>query len=384
MFEFESEDQLEVRRAVRKISESELPKYQTDEWYGKVPLPFFREAAKLGLAGLSVSEEHGGLGADPVTVMIAREELAKVDMGPAIFISVHNMVSGLINKFGNDSQRSSLLPPLAAGEKLGAFCLSEPNAGSDAGNLSTRYDTDGEEFILNGEKCWITSAGWADLYLTFARTTGSKGKDGISAFIVPSDTPGLTISEPEKKMGCELSPIASVNYENVRLPKEALLSDELKGYRVALGGLAGGRINIAAIANGVSKAALTLGLRHLKERKQFGEPLIHFQGLQFMLSDLHMQLEAAELLTWQAAKVLHETPNSRQNRLFPSEAKCFATDTAMKITTDAVQFLGGAGYVREYGVEKLMRDAKMLQIVEGANQVQRMVIARELAEKEGF
>lgn len=378
MFEKDHNHHQEIRESVRRLSRSEIPKYQSDEHYGRVALELFHQFAELGLTALSIDEEYGGTASSPVLSAIVMEEISSVDLGPAIFLGVHNMVSGLINTFGSDAQKKAYLPDLACGSKLAAFCLTEANAGSDAASLRTQAVRDGDDFILSGEKCWITSAGFADLYLVFARTTPEGGKSGISAFLVPKEAQGLSFGIPEKKMGCELSPIATVQMDRVKVPSDAMLGKLDQGYNIALGGLAGGRINIAASALGLSRSAIDISLSYLEERRQFGQTLVEFQGLQFMLADMKMQFEAAQLLTWRAAKLLEQKPDDRGNRLHPSIAKCFATDAAMKITTDAVQLLGGAGYVKEYQVERLMRDAKMLQIVEGTNQIQRSVIVKEM------
>lgn len=375
----ETEEQLEIRMSVRKAATQEIPAYQTEAHYGTVPLELFKKFAALGLAGLSIEESFGGIAASRTTALIVMEELATVDLGPAVFISVHSMVSGLIQSFGNTEQKKQFLPHMSSGDILGAFALTEPSAGSDAANLQTSYRVDGDSYILNGEKCYITSAGWAGLYVVFARSAKSAGKQGVSAFIVECDRPGLIINKPEKKMGAELSPIASLRFENMKLPKTNLLGNIDEGYKIALSGLAGGRVNIASCANGVARAALDRALAHLKERTQFGQKLVEFQGLQFMLADMKMKLEAARLLTWQAGACVDKDSKSNDARLYPAMAKCFATDSAMAITTDAVQLLGGAGYIKEYEVERYMRDAKVLQIVEGTNQIQRMIIAREIA-----
>jgi alkylation response protein AidB-like acyl-CoA dehydrogenase len=388
MFYFETEEQADIRASVRKLAEEQIPQYQSERFYGTLPRPLFALCGQLGICGLSIEERYGGAPADPITSSIVSEELAAVDLGPAIFVSVHNMVCGLIQRFGTEAQKARLLPKLATGEWLGAFGLSEPSAGSDASALKTSVEVGTHELRLHGEKCYITSASAADVYVVFARNP-KLGPKAISAIIVdppssggkPQDRPGFTISSAEKKMGCELSPIASLHFDNLTLPLENLLGDPAAGYSIALSGLAGGRISIASCANGISRTAISLALKHLAEREQFGSKLIEFQGLQFMLADMQMQFEAATLLTRNAAQLLAHDPKHPDNRLLPSYAKCFATDAAMKITTDAVQLLGGAGYIKDYGVEKLMRDAKMLQIVEGTNQIQRMVIARELAKR---
>ncbi len=376
----ESNDQLEMRLAVRRLMEREIHKFENETFFGTVPRELFRSLSEIGATALNISESFGGLQADAATIAIVLEEIATANLGPAIFISVHNMVAGIIEKFGSSEQKQLFLPKLASGECLGAYALTEPSAGSDASSLRSFAKKDGDFYILSGEKCYITSAGFADLYVTFARTEAGNGSDGISCFILPSQTPGLVISPPEKKMGCELSPIASLSFESIKLPSTALVGKEGRGYSIALSGLEGGRINIAACANGLSTAAIAKALAHMKERKQFGQPLSAFQGLQFILADMQIKLSAAQALTREAALELCEKAKGGKgrNNWLASMAKCFATDSAMSITTDAVQLLGGAGYIKEYQVERLMRDAKMLQIVEGTNQIQRMVIAREL------
>jgi len=369
-----------VVETVARVCAAEIPHYQSDSFYNTVPRELFNSLCKVGLGGLAIPEEYDGIAASASTCAAIFETIASHDLGPAIFTSVHAMVAGLIARFGSEEQKRVLLPKLASGEYLAAFALSEPQAGSDAAALTTEARPEGDHFVIRGSKCYITSAGFADLYLVFARTPTTTGSE-ISAFLLPAETPGLSIGKPEKKMGCELSPIASLFFDDARIPSTALLGPLHNGFKVALSGLAGGRVNIAACANGIASAAIDLAVKHLKERRQFGRALAEFQGLQFMVADMYAKLRAAQLLTAQAAR---ELDNERiggsavNTKLSSSLAKCFATDAAMLITTDAVQLLGGAGYIKEYSVERLMREAKMLQIVEGANQVQRMIIAREL------
>jgi alkylation response protein AidB-like acyl-CoA dehydrogenase len=373
-------DQLIVE-TVEKLSRTEFPKYQNETYYNTVPRELFKALSDVGLAGLSIPEEFGGLDASAKTTAAVFETMARFDAGPAIFVSVHAMVCGLIARCANDTQKNDLLPRLATGELLAAFALTEPHAGSDAQALSTEATKVDGGFRLKGSKIYITSAGFADLYLVFAKTASGEGS-GISAFLVPSSTQGLTVGKPEKKMGAELSPIASLFFDNAFVPDTALLGPLHEGFKVALSGLAGGRVNIAACANGIAISALDIAKQHLKDRHQFGKPLADFQGLQFMVADMFQKLQAARLLTQHAADELDQLratgSKTINTRLSSSIAKCFATDAAMSITTDAVQLLGGAGYIKEYAVERYMRDAKMLQIVEGANQIQRMIIAREI------
>ncbi len=370
-----------LRESLTRLCAAEVPKYLVDAYHNTVPRPLFQSLASLGAAGIAVPEQFGGLNATIKSSVVFMETIAQFDLGPAIFISVHSMVSGLIARYGSPEQQSDLLPKLASGEYLGAFALTEPHAGSDAAALTTEAKRDGDSFVLRGNKCYITSAGFADIYVVLARTSdGSSSK--ISAFLVPATTPGLTVGKPERKMGCELSPIASLFFDDARVPASALLGGLHQGYKIALSGLASGRVNIAACANGLSRTALDLSIKHLAERKQFGHELYELQGLQFLVADMHCKLEAARLLTTKAATDLDNEKAGisadSNSKLSSSVAKCFATDAAMAITTDAVQLLGGAGYIKDYRVEQLMRDAKMLQIVEGTNQIQRMIIAREL------
>lgn len=337
----------------------------------------FIQMANLGLAGAALPETVGGINASRLEVATIHFELARVQLGCAIYLSVHHMVTGLIAKWGLPSPTPTLegtLAALASGEHLGAFCLTEAQAGSDAAALRTRAERTPTGYRLNGEKIYITSGGYADLYLVFARTSDDP-KRGISAFLVPKATPGLSFGPPERKMGCEGSPITTVTFQGVELPATALLAQEGDGYRIALSGLAGGRANIAAAACGLASRALELGIHHLKERKQFGHPLAEFQGLRFMVAEMFQHLRASVVLTRDAVNQLDSGLTATEACAI---AKCFATDAAMKITTDAVQLLGGAGYLEDYQVERLMRDAKMLQIVEGTNQIQRLVIARAL------
>jgi alkylation response protein AidB-like acyl-CoA dehydrogenase len=372
-----------VIETVTRLCEIEIPKYQSDDFYNTIPRALFASMCDAGLGGLSIPEEFGGIGASAATSAAVYETISRHDIGPAVFLSVHAMVSGIISRHGSDAQKQTFLPKLASGEMLAAFALTEPHAGSDTSAITTEAKILPDGFSLTGNKCYITSAGFADLYLTFAKTD-DESTSGLSGFIVPASSPGLTCGKPERKMGAELSPIASVFFDNMHLPKDALIGPLHGGRKVALSGLAGGRVNIAACANGLSRAAIEDSIAYMKDRHQFGKPLVEFQGLQFMLADMHMKLIASQLLTAKAADDIdaltrgpHPTVNTK---LSASAAKCFATDAAMAITTDAVQLFGGAGYIKDYTVERYMRDAKMLQIVEGANQIQRIIIARELTE----
>lgn len=374
----------ELISPVEEFCRNELTKLCIEALCNKTAFPraVFNSLSHLGLTGLSIGEEYGGISGSARLQAAVYDLISCQNLGPAIFTSVHGMASGLIEKFGSAEQKSELLPKLASGEMLGAFALSEAEAGSDANNLSaTIIETpDGSGFILNGEKAWITSAGAASMYVAFARVKGTKGKDGVTALLISADQQGLTIGAPEKKMGCELSPIATLTFSDALIPKEAILGELGGGMKIAYGGLTGGRINIAACANGLSRSALNRTVAYIKERKAFGSRLSDFQGIQFKIADMQTALDAATLLVRDAAMMQELAPADSETRLRAAEAKLFATDTAMKITTEAVQLHGAMGYMQETGVEQLMRDAKMLQIVEGANEIQRGIIARGVLE----
>ena len=375
MFTLSQEDQ-EILSAVEKFAAQEIPQYESFKEKHELPLELFKSLGALGVTSLATSEAFGGLKKSNLLISKVLEALSAVDLGPAIFTSVHLMICKIIEGFGSHEAKVEFLSLLAEGKLLGAFALTEPQAGSDASSLRTEATEVSDGFIINGEKCYITSAGFADVYAVFARLPKTHGKDGITGFIVPKNTPGISISSPEKKMGCELSPIASIKFTDCKIPKKYLLGELGKGYKIALSGLAAGRVSIAACANGLSQSAIKLASNYIKERKQFGKALAEFQGLQFMLADMRIQYESSKLLVDYAAHALDNGLHANEPNLYPSMAKCMATDNAMKITTDAVQLFGGAGYIKEYKVEGLMRDAKMLQIVEGANQVQRVLIAK--------
>ncbi len=372
-FEFDTPEESAFRASIRKLARQEIPKFQNEKFYNSVPQDLWSSLAKAGLAGLRCPEEFGGLDAGQSQCCVVYEELAAVDLGPAIFLSVHNMVCSLLSRFASKEMKEKYVSDLASGKKLAAFALSETQAGSDAAGLKARAEKCKEGYRLNGDKAWISSAGYADLYLVFART----GDNDISAFIVESEAKGLKIGKPEKKMGCELSPIAALEFQDLLLPETALVGELGEGLKIALSGLAGGRVSIASCAVGISRTAILRTKEYLAVRKQFGKALEEFQGLQFMLADMQIAFEASRMLTWRAAQALDSQEiTAEQKRLHSSIAKCQATDACMKISTDAVQLFGANGYVKEPGIEKLMRDAKMLQIVEGANQIQRSIIAR--------
>lgn len=377
MFFHLTDEQRDIRDLVRKFAENEIAPH-AERWDEEEHFPreIFSPIAEMGLAGLLAPEELGGTQMTRLTGALIYEEIARADMSTAVWLAVHNMVAGLIHHYGDAEQQRAWIPRMAAGELLGAFALSEAHAGSDAANIRCAARREGDGYILNGAKFWVTSAGVADLYVVFARSDEQSRGRGLSAFIVEKDTPGLTIGKRERKMGLHSSPTGELILENCRVPVANRLGSEGDGLKIALSSLDGGRINIGAISTGVAQAAFEVATRYAGERSAFGQPIGAFEGIQFMLADMAMKIEAARLLVYQAAFKYDE--GETDATMHAAMAKCLASDTAMQVTTDAVQVLGGAGYVRDWPVERYMRDVKVAQIFEGANQIQRLVIARAL------
>ncbi|HEY7123075.1 MAG TPA: acyl-CoA dehydrogenase family protein [Ktedonobacterales bacterium] len=371
-----NDEQREIQQLVRRFAQNELAPH-AEEWAERAYFPreIFPKMADLGLAGMLVPEEVGGTNLGRFLGAIVFEELARADLTTAVWLSVHNMVTSLIYRFGNDEQRQRWVTRLAAGELLGAFSLSEANSGSDAAAMTTTARREGDHYIINGSKLWVTSGGVAEVYVVMVRTTAGTAH-GISALVIEKDTPGFSFGKLEHKMGLHASPTRELLFEDCRVPVDNRLGQEGEGFKIALSSLDGGRINIGASATGLASAALEVATRYAQERKQFGRPIAAFQGIQFMLADMAMKIEAARLLVRQAAAKADEGDPALS--LYAAMAKCFATDTAMQVTTDAVQVLGGAGYVHDWPVERYMREAKVTQIFEGTNQIQRVVIARQL------
>jgi alkylation response protein AidB-like acyl-CoA dehydrogenase len=334
----------------------------------------FQELGQLGFCGMTIKEEFGGAGLGYLDFCVALQEIAKSSVSYAVTVSVSTMVQGIIEKFGNDDQKKKYLPELTSGQEIGAFCLSESSSGSDAKSLKTTAKKTDGGYILNGSKMWITSGGVAKTYVVMART-GGEGSSGVSAFIVQDGAEGFTFGKKEKKMGWRASPTREVLFQNCFVPEENRIKAEGEGFKVALGGLDAGRITIGSIAVGLTERALEESVKYSLERNQFDQPLFNFQGLQFMMADMATELEASRMLVRRAAELLD---SGNVDSKLCSMAKLKATDVAMKVTTDAVQIHGGVGYTKEYPVERMMRDAKVLQIVEGTNQIQRVVIARHL------
>jgi alkylation response protein AidB-like acyl-CoA dehydrogenase len=368
----EARDLLEL---TRELAAAELaPRVAADEEAGRFPREVFRTLGRAGLLGLPYPEEFGGGGQPYEVYLQVVEELAAAWLAVGLGVSVHTLACFPIAGYGSVAQKERWLPGLLGGELLGAYCLSEPHSGSDAAALTTRAFHDGTAYTVNGTKAWITHGGHADFYAVFARTSADKSR-GVSCFHVPGDTPGLHAAAPEKKMGMRSSPTAQLNFDDVRVPGGNLLGEEGQGFPIALSALDGGRLGIAACAVGVARAALDTAVGYARERRQFDRPIADFQGLRFMLADMATGIEAARALYLTVARRRDAgLPYGKQAAM----AKLFATDTAMRVATDAVQVLGGYGYVSDFPAERYMREAKVLQIVEGTNQVQRMVIGRHL------
>jgi acyl-CoA dehydrogenase len=366
-----------MRKMVRDFAETEIaPLVNRMDEEDRFPGEIVNKMAQLGLMGIPIPEEWGGAGADFISYILALEEISKVSATVGVILSVHTSVGTMpILTYGNEEQKKKYVPRLASGEYLGAFALTEPQAGSEASNLRTSARKAGDKYILNGNKIFITNSGEADVYVTFAVTDPDQGSKGISAFIVEKDTPGFRVGKKEKKMGLNGSNTCELIFEDAEVPAENLLGSEGQGYEVALSNLAGGRIGIAAQAIGIAQRAMQEALSYAKERKQFGRPIAKKQAIQFKLADMATQIEAARLLIYQAAEKRQKGKPCKKEA---SMAKMFASDTAMKVTTEAVQIFGGYGYTREYPVERLFRDAKITQIYEGTNEIQRIVIAGEL------
>ncbi|MFD5478912.1 acyl-CoA dehydrogenase family protein [Streptomyces hawaiiensis] len=375
-----TEEARDLISLVRDIAAQEIvPNAAEEEDAGRFPRELFTLLSRSGLLGLPYDSEYGG-GDQPYEVYLqVLEELAAARLTVGLGVSVHSLASYALAAYGTKEQQVEHLPAMLGGGKLGAYCLSESHSGSDAAALRTKAVRDGDGWVITGTKAWITHGGIADFYTVMART-GEEGPRGISAFLVPGDAEGLSAAVPEKKMGMKGSPTAQVHFDGVRVPDERRIGEEGQGFAIALSSLDSGRLGISACAIGVAQAALDEALAYAAERRQFGKPIADFQGLRFMLADMATQIEAGRALYLAAARLKDAgRPFARQAAM----AKLHCTDTAMRVTTDAVQILGGYGYTADFPAERYMREAKVLQIVEGTNQIQRMVIARHLVGPEG-
>jgi alkylation response protein AidB-like acyl-CoA dehydrogenase len=370
-----SDDQQALAEATREFCRDVLaPIAREDdeaERFRKELMPRFGE---MGLCGIPTPEAWGGLGLGYLDYCIALEEIASVSASYAVGIAVTGLPQVILNLFGTEAQKRQWLPGLASGELLGAFALSEPESGSDAGSLRTTARLEGDRYVLNGTKFWITHGGYADVYIVMART-GGPGPKGVSAFLVPGQIDGLSFGKKEAKMGLRASPTVEIVLDGVEIPLDQRIGVEGEGFKVAMSALDSGRITIGATSVGLARAAMEYSATYATERKQFKKAIIDFQGVGFLLADMACQIESSRLVVHKAAWL---KDNGAPFSHIAAIAKVLATDTAMAVTTDAVQVLGGYGYTREHPVERYMRDAKVMQIVEGTNQIQRLVIARHL------
>ncbi|MEE1131146.1 MAG: acyl-CoA dehydrogenase [Caryophanon sp.] len=371
-----TEEQLMMRDMVRSFANDKIAPLVEEMEKGVFPRDILAQMGELGLMGITVPEQYGGAGMDFTSYIIAINELSRVSAVVGVILSVHTSVgTNPILYFGTEAQKQKYVPKLASGEYLGAFCLTEPSAGSDAASLKTRAVKDGDEYVLNGSKVFITNGGEADVYIVFASTNPEAGTKGISAFIVEKDTEGFVVGKDEHKMGLHGSRTVQLTFEQMRIPAENLLGEEGEGFKIAMGNLDVGRIGIAAQSLGIAEAALGYAVDYAKERVQFGKPIAAQQGVGFKLADMATAVEASRLLIFRAANLRALGLPCGQEA---SMAKLFASKTAVDVTIDAVQVFGGYGYTKEYPVERLFRDAKVTEIYEGTSEIQRLVISKNL------
>jgi alkylation response protein AidB-like acyl-CoA dehydrogenase len=377
-----TEEQLMIQKAARDFAQQQcLPGVIERDEKQQFPKEQILQLAELGFMGMMVDPQYGGAGMDTISYVLAMEEISKVDASVSVCMSVNNsLVCWGLETYGTEEQKKRYLTPLAQGKKdgelyIGAFLLSEPEAGSDATSQHTTAEDKGDYYLLNGTKNWITNGSSASVYLVIAQTDASKGSHGINAFIVEKNWPGVTVGAKENKMGIRGSDTHSISFTDVKVPKENRIGEDGFGFKFAMKTLAGGRIGIASQALGIASGAYELALAYSKQRKAFGKEIMHHQAIQFKLADMATRIEASRLLCLKAA---WEKDNGRDYTLSGSMAKLYASETAMWTTTEAVQIHGGYGFVKEYHVERLMRDAKITQIYEGTSEVQRIVISRSV------
>ncbi|HRH10724.1 MAG TPA: acyl-CoA dehydrogenase [Bacteroidia bacterium] len=372
-----SEEHLMIQKAAREFAQNELkPGVIERDEHQKFPTEQIKKMGELGFLGMMVDPKYGGGGMDAISYVLAMEEISKVDASCSVVMSVNNsLVCWGLETFGTEEQKQKYLVPLAKGEKIGAFCLSEPEAGSDATSQKTTAVDKGDHYLLNGTKNWITNGNSSSFYIVIAQTNVDAGHKGINALIVEKGMPGFTVGPKENKMGIRASDTHSLMFDNVKVPKANRIGEDGFGFKFAMKTLSGGRIGIASQALGIASGAYELALQYSKERKAFGKEISKHQIIQFKLADMATRIEAARLLIFKAAWLKDQhLPMDKESAM----AKVFASETAMWVTTEAVQIHGGYGYVKEYHVERLMRDAKITQIYEGTSEVQRIVISRQL------
>lgn len=367
-----------IRDAMRSFARERLAPFAGDwDRHHTFPAEALKELGELGAMGMVVPEEWGGAGMDYMSLVLTLEEIAAGDGATSTIVSVQNSLAcGITMKYGTPAQKETWLKPLARGQKLGCFCLTEPHTGSDAAAITTRADRDGDFFVLNGVKQFITTGKHAAVAIVFAVTDKAAGKKGITCFLVPTSTPGYVVARIEEKMGQHASDTAQILFENCRVPASAVLGKEGEGYKIALSNLEAGRIGIASQSVGMARAAFEAALRYAKERVSFGVPIIEHQAVSFRLADMAIQLDAARLMVWRAATLKDAGKPCLKEA---SMAKVFASEIAEKVCSDAIQIHGGCGYVSDFPVERIYRDVRVSQIYEGANDIQRMVIGRAIA-----
>jgi alkylation response protein AidB-like acyl-CoA dehydrogenase len=375
-----TETQAEIKELARSFAAAEIAPHAA-KWDREAcfPLEVAHRMGELGFLGMLIPEEYDGLGLDTVSYLLALEEIARGDASAAVLMSVHNSLpTQMLLHFGSDAQKEKYLRPMARGEMIGAFSLSEPEAGSDASALRCQAVRDGDDWLLTGTKSWVTSGSFADVIMVMARTDAPghrRGSRGISAFIVTPDLPGFHVGKKEEKMGLRASPTVQLNFDGLRVPGANLLGEEGQGFVYAMRSLDNGRLGIAAQALGIAQAALDASLDYAAERQQFGKPIREFEAIQFKLADMGARIAAARALLHATAA---DKDRGQSTTLYGSMSKLLASEAAMWVTTQAVQIFGGYGYVKDYPVEKLFRDAKITEIYEGTSEIQRIVIAREL------
>ena len=372
-----SEEQKLLRDEVRRFAaEVVAPRAREIDQSGEFPMGFFHQAGELGLAGVAVPEEYGGAGMDTVAYCLAIEEISRACASSGVILSVNNsLVCDPILKFGNEQQKKEILTPLARGESLGCFALTEPGAGSDAGNLRSRAVRDGDEYVLNGNKVFITNGTHADMALVFATIDPEQKHRGITAFLVPADTPGYSHGGHEYKLGVNASGTTELVFEDMRIPASWRLGKEGDGFKIAMATLDGGRIGISAQAVGIARGAFEEARSYAEEREQFGRPIADFQAIQFYLADMITEIDAARFLTWKSAWA---KDRGGRYSLEAAQAKLYSSQMAQRVTNLALQIHGGYGYTKEYNVERYFRDARITEIYEGTSEIQKMVIARHV------
>ena len=371
-----TEEQTMISDVAKTFAMNELRPHAAEcDKAGEMDRSKLEALGELGFGGIYTQEEHGGSGLGRLDAALIFEQLSRGDISHAAFLSIHNMSTWMIDRFGHDQLRAKYVPRLTATELIASYCLTEPGAGSDAASLKTTAKLDGDEYVLNGAKVFISGAGFSDVYVVMART-GEDGAKGVSTFVIDKDAPGLSFGKHEDKMGWRAQPTAMVNFDDCRIPATNRVGEEGHGFKFAMAGLDGGRLNIAACALGGAQDALDRAFAYVTERKQFGRAIVDFQATQFKLADMETELSAARSLLYDAARKLDaKAPDATK---FCAMAKRFVTDTAYKVANDALQLHGGYGYLADYEVERIVRDLRVHQILEGTNEIMRVIVAREM------